>query len=217
MKYVLCMGGNKQAPCIAKESGWEYGSRHDYKIYGDSLYMLDIKWKDYDFEDYLDKVYAHKPYMAMVADYESPEQKDLLYYQIELLRPLVQKIMVCPKFLGAVTDIPSECVVAVSVMSDYAGFEPPAKELANRDIHLLGGNFNRQADMMRKYNAYGEVISLDSASHVSAANHGRYFYNGKWMQTRKKDWSNEELAIYSGKHLINWFEIIRKEKQPSLF
>lgn len=216
MKYILCMGGNKKAPEIARLSGWEYGSRHDYKIYGDSVYMLDIRWKDYDWNRYIEKVKAYKPYMAMVADYEHPSQRALMYRQVRELKPLVSKIMVCPKFAGAIGHIPFFCIVAVSVLSDYAGFEPPAEELKGRKIHLLGGSFNRQADLIRKYNAVGEVISLDTASHVSAANYGRYFYNGEWHQTRKRDWPNEKLAVYSGQNLVSWFERIAQEKQPQL-
>lgn len=217
MKYVLCMGGNKNAPIIAKESGWEYGSRHDYKIYADSVYMLDIKWKDYDWPKYIEKVKRYRPEIAMVADYESPSQRRLLYQQIRELKPLVSRVMVCPKFIGAIRHIPSFCVIAVSVMSDYAGFEPPIEELVGRKIHLLGGSFNRQADLIRKYNAVGQVVSLDTASHVSAANHGRYFDRGKWMQSRKKDWPNEKLATLSGQNLKRWFDTIAQDKQLPLF
>lgn len=216
MNYVLCRGSNKHIPEIARLSGWDYGSRHDYTIYSGSVYMIDIRWKDYDWGQYIEKIKQYRPTIAMVADYEYPEQKGLMLKQIEELRPLVGRVMVCPKFLGAVADVPQDCIIAVSVISKYAGFEPPAIELQGRDIHLLGGNFKRQADMIRKYNAYGKVVSLDSASHATAAEHGRYFYKGKWHQTRQKEWDNNALAVLSGICLINWFEKIAKETQPML-
>ena len=218
MKYVLCMGsGHKWMPDVARLSGWEYGFRYDHSCQSDTPYMIDIRWKNYNWAKYIEKVKKYKPFMAMVADYEYPSQRKLMYQQIRELKPLVQRVMVCPKFIGAAAHIPSWCIIAVSVISDYAGFEPPPQELRGREIHLLGGNFNRQADMMRKYNAYGEVVSLDSASHIMGAYHKRYFHNGRWIHLKERECSVQELAILSGKNIIAWFEAIKPDKQPSLF
>lgn len=218
MKYVLCMGsGHKWMPDVARQSGWEYGFRYDHASQSEKVYMIDIRWQNYNWAKYIEKVKRYRPEIAMVADYESPSQRRLLYQQIRELKPLVSRVMVCPKFTGAIQHIPSFCIVAVSVQSQYAGFEPPIEELIGREIHLLGGNFNRQADLIRKYNAIASVVSLDTASHIAGAYHGRYFDNGRWKQMQKRECSVQELATLSGQNLKRWFDAIAQDKQLPLF
>jgi hypothetical protein len=218
VKYVLVRGGDKNAPTIAKESGWLYGVRNDYTVYSEDIYMLDIHWTNYVWADYLELVKKLRPTVAMVADYEQPSQRRKLYRQIRDLKPLVQKVMVCPKFNGAIAHIPSFCMIAVSIPTSYAGFLPPMEELRGRKLHLLGGNPQKQADFIRKANGAGaKVISLDANYHVRKAGLGQFWQYGKWVQTRGKQWTNTELAIESGKSLRRFFDSVLPESQPSLF
>jgi hypothetical protein len=218
MKLILVRGGDKEAPAIAAASGWLYGLREDYTAYSDEIYMIDLIWENYDWSKYVEKIKQYKPFMAMVADYLAPSQRGLMYEQIAELRPLVERVAVCPKFLGAVAHIPSDCIVAVSVDSTYAGFEPPAEEMKDRQYHLLGGNPARHADLIRKYNAVkAEIISIDMSYHVRVSYKGRWFSGGRWVQSRSKRSSNAELAIASGQNLAAWYPCISSESWASLF
>jgi hypothetical protein len=218
VKFILVRGGDKNAPTIAKESGWLYGSRNDYSVYSQDVYMLDIHWTNYEWPKYIELVKRLQPTVAMVADYEKPSQRRELYRQIRELKPLVQQVMVCPKFDGAIAHIPSFCLIAVSIPTSYAGFLPPMVELVGRKVHLLGGNPHKQADFIRKANGVkAEVVSLDANYHVRKAGLGQFWQYGKWNQTRDKQWTNTELAIESGKNLRCYFESVAGEKQLSLF
>jgi len=202
MDIVYVRGGDKLAPKVAKMSGMAYGTRHDYVSYGD-VYMLDIHWTDYDWADYLAIIAQHKPTLAMVADYEYPSQRELMLQQIEDLRALgVPRIMCCPKFDGAVTDIPDDCIVAVSITTGYAGFMPQAAEVAGRKLHLLGGHPDQQARAIELY-ANATVVSVDGNVLAFKAGHGQYWHeSGRWQAAPRKLYSTEELMIMSAKNIV---------------
>jgi len=180
---VLVFGGNQNAPTAARQSGMGYGTRH-VEAPHDWPLMVDIYWKDYEWSDYLAKVRDWRPVMAMVADYERPEQRRQLYQQIRDLRAAgVLRIMVCPKFPGAVAHIPTWCVVAVSVPSGYAGYVPPLDELCGRRLHLLGGAVQAQQYwIVRLRGAGAQVISADGNDHTHKAQYGWYWNGNQWRR-----------------------------------
>lgn len=182
---VWIQGNNKRVPEMAQRAGMAYGTRHIDTPQA-WPFMLDIYWKRYDWLDYMSKVEHWRPVMAMCADFERPEQRRELYRQIRDLRAAgVLRIMVCPKFDGATQYIPSWCVVAISIDSGYAGFEPEIKEVKGRRIHLLGGSPNRQLATLTRYGAVGHVLSVDTNSSSRAAGYGAEWINGKWRRNRK--------------------------------
>lgn len=212
--FIQCAGNNKKWPELCRESGIAYGSRHDDKIIAWPA-MIDINWKSYEWSDYLSILKEHKPIMAMVADYESPEQKDLMLSQVQDLRDLgILRIMVCPKFDTAIADIPDDCVIAVSVPSKYAGYIPPLEQLKGKRIHLLGGSPVKQRNILVKIHGQGGVvISADGNSHTS--NDGRIWLNGKWQFPRNRT-PYHDLVSESAKNIGRMFQHIN-EKQLSLF
>jgi hypothetical protein len=218
MDIYFVRGGDKTAPGIAQASGMLYGTRNDYKAYAPPR-MLDIQWKKYVWTRYLARADEYRPPLAMVADYEHPDQKELLYRQIHDLERLhIERIMMCPKFNGAIADFPAWAVIAVSVPSVYAGFLPDTRELKGREVHLLGGKPEKQADILRKVSgAGGKVISVDGSYHAMKAGHGQWMDGGKWVQLRRHQDSSEELAIASGLNLVRYLECAMKEAQPKLF
>jgi ribosomal protein S18 acetylase RimI-like enzyme len=196
---ILCQGRNKAFPAVARASGWAYGTRHDYAPSA-WPFMVDIAWREYDWNDYMDKICRWHPVQAMCADYERPSQRQTLYRQIRDLRAAgVLRVKVCPKFDGAVAHIPSWCVVAVSVPSQYAGFLPDLNEVRGRHVHLLGGTPAAQIELISKIAGHGgRVISLDGNSHESAAKKGTHFEGGKWHNYGKAADRNATM-IYSGR------------------
>jgi hypothetical protein len=217
MDIIFCRGGCKNAPAIALASGMLYGTRHDYTPYA-PVFMLDINWHKFDWQDYVSKVKLYQPVMAMVPDYERPTQRRALYRCIRDVKPLVQRVMVCPKFVGAVAHIPSWCIVAVSVPTSYAGFLPDFRELVGRKVHLLGGRPEVQAQIIRQLNGVGAtVVSVDGSYHALKAGFGQWFDGGTWSQLRRGKVSDTDLSIASGKNIVRYLQNALKEQQMSLF
>lgn len=153
-------GGEPDAVTVARWAGCAYGVRNDYKAYAQS-FMLDIHWTDYDWNEYMQIVATQHPVQAMVPDYESPLQKARLYEQIADLRAAgVLRVMCCPKFAGAVADIPADCVLAISVPTEYAGFLP-SESLAGRKLHLLGGHPDQWIYVKRYRYPRAHILSID--------------------------------------------------------
>lgn len=212
---ILVQGNNQQMPRVARESGMAYGTRHVEKP-RDWPFMVDIHWKKYDWQDYMHKISAWRPVQAMAADYESPSQRRVLYQQIKDLRAAgVLRVMVCPKFEGATAHIPSWCIVAVSVPSEYAGFVPPLSELKGRRIHLLGGSPVKQREWMTRLNSMGRVISLDGNAHTGAAARGVYWQDSVW-RTDKESFDLYDLAILSGRNIVRDMNTTTLYQQPQL-
>lgn len=212
--FIQVAGNNYDFPALCRNAGIAYGSRHDDKIRAWPA-MIDINWNKYEWTKYLNILKTYKPLMAMVADYERPEQKDTMLKQVQDLRDLgILRIMVCPKFSEAIADIPSDCVIAVSVPSEYAGYMPPLEQLKNKRLHLLGGSPVAQRDCLLKVVGAGAiVISADGNSHT--ANTGGVWQNGKW-NFPKNGTPYHDLIQVSAVNISKMFQSI-EEWQPSLF
>jgi GNAT superfamily N-acetyltransferase len=176
---IHCQGNNRRVPTWARQAGMAYGCRHD-DTPRDYVFFQDINWKRYDWQDYAHKVATWHPVMAMVADYERPDQRALMLQQVADLRALgVLRVMVCPKFTGAVADIPRDCIVAISLPSRYAGFVPDPAEHIGRRVHLLGGN---PGDARKAVSHWGNVASADYNVHERNAQSGMLFDGAQWVR-----------------------------------
>lgn len=186
-------GDQRRVPAMARSAGGFYGTRHTEKPYA-YPFMLDVNFERYfkrddvgrmkEWELFLSLVRKYAPVAVMVVDYITPDQRDLMLQQVADLRGLrVPRIMVCPKFCGAVADIPGDCVVAISVPSGYAGFLPDPEELRGRDVHLLGGSPRVLLDLVQRYPAFGaRVISIDANAFSKAAGWRRVWAAGRWQR-----------------------------------
>jgi len=219
MKYILVRGGNEDAAIIAERAGWLYGVRHDYTAYS-PVHMLDVRWKNYNWADVIEKIKRYQPTMALVPDFESPNQRQEIWDRVGELQALgVPEILVCPKYETAILDAPDSSVIAISVPAKtYAGYIPPLEQIAGRKIHLLGGSPRRQADLIRKVNgAKGVMSSLDANGFVREASRGKFFKYGRWVQLRDKKHADIDLAVDSAINMRRFFESVLQEKQPALF
>lgn len=208
MDIVYVRGGDKLAPKVAKMAGMKYGTRHDYKAY-DSVYMLDIHWSDYDWSDYLAILAQHKPTAAMVADYEHPSQRETMLKQVADLRAIgIERVMCCPKFVGAIADIPDGVILALSVPTGYAGFLPYPDEVGTRKVHLLGGAPDAQAYCIYVKYPRAQVVSLDGNTLARKAGLGQFWSagRGKWIQTPPHRFSSELLMIYSARNIVKYLQ-----------
>lgn len=178
--FIQCAGNNRKFPALCAAAGVAYGSRHDDQIRGYPV-MIDINWRSYRWRDYLRIVRRERPIMAMVPDYESSSQREHMLMMIRQLRAAgVLRVMVCPKFDGAIADIPRDCIVAVSVPTGYAGYLPPPRDLTGRNLHLLGGSPVKQRPLILQYAGIGaHVTSADGNSHT--ASYGQVWIDGRWQ------------------------------------
>jgi ribosomal protein S18 acetylase RimI-like enzyme len=186
--YALVQGNNKRLPEVARLSGMAYGVRHIDTPQA-WPFMLDVEWRRFktrpgEWWKYLALVKQYQPVMAMCVDYESPAQRRSLYQQIRELKAAgVIRVMICPKFDGAINHIPKWCVVAISVPSSYAGFLPDLATLNGRYVHLLGGTPVKQTDLLLKITGHGgKVISMDGNSHTNAAKFNSLYEDGKFRR-----------------------------------
>lgn len=208
MIVVYCRGGDKFAPKLCADSGMAYGTRHDYTPYMEPVYMLDINWEAYNWFDYLSKVERYKPAIAMVPDYEHPHQRGRLMEQIEEVKAAgAGAVMCCPKFLGAVADIPSDCILAISVPTKYAGFLPDASEVEGRKLHLLGGQPDQQLYIIRKLYQRAQVVSVDGNKLALKAQLGQWWSarRANWVQTAPNQYSNQVLMLQSARRIMDYF------------
>lgn len=205
MDVVYVRGGDKLAPKVAKMAGMTYGTRHDYKAYA-AVFMLDIKWDDYEWTEYVSILEHHTPTLAMVADYEYPSQREIMLSQVADLRRIgIERVMCCPKFVGACKDIPEDVILALSVPTVYAGFLPYPDEVGTRNIHLLGGTPDAQAYCIYYKYPSAKVVSVDGNALALKAGYGQYWsVRGKWVQTPTRRFSDELLMIYSARNIVKY-------------
>lgn len=203
MEIIYCRGGDPQAPALARAAGMRYGVRYDYTAY-DTVYMLDgglaPKWSRY-----MKRARKLKPAFALVPDYFKPDPVALHLYLLDLA-PHAGRIGICPKFSGAILDIPADCVICESVPSKYAGWLIPDDELLpGRNYHLLGGDPRLQkTEIQRITSAGGRVISVDGNKLALKAAHGQVFSGGKWVE---HEGTTHQLALISALELMDYFGI----------
>lgn len=216
---ILVHGSNEAMPAIARASHMAYGTRHDMKPF-DWPFMVDIRWDNYDWQDYIHKICIWHPVQAMCADYEHPSQRRELYRQIRDLRAAgVLRIKVCPKFNGATEHIPSWCIGAFSVPSQYAGFIPSdLREFSVRRWHLLGGTPQDQIKWITRIGGLGgQVISIDGNSHESAAKKGSHFESGRWQRKEGQAADYHHTITISGQNIVKEVNAAAQFNQLSLF
>lgn len=187
---IVVRGNCIETPWICRHSGSAYGVQEHQIPYG-PVYMLDVEFEKPDWWKYLHTVNKLHPVQALVVDYADPNLRDEMLYQVNALRDAgVLRIVVCTKFHGAVKDIPTDCVVGVSLRTEgrltkgrnkFAGFMPHFSELAGRRCHLLGGSPQLQKDTIAKLLGHGAiVISVDGNAQFGAAAKGSVYFDNKW-------------------------------------
>lgn len=209
--FVFCQGSNKSFPAIARECGVAYGTRSDDAAQA-YPFMLDIKWKDYKWDKHIKKVKDYHPVMVCAPDYTDKSQREDLMAKIAELRGLgVLRVVVIPKFKGAVDDIPANCVIGISVPSSYAGYvldDEDVAKIRGRYVHLLGGTPQSQRAFYDDYTARGVcVISMDGNGFQKNASFGAYFESGRWTRPQNTRFVHGDMhstMIYSLNQIVDY-------------
>lgn len=204
MDLYYCRGGDKTAPLIAETAQWLYGVRSDYRPYAPPR-MIDYNFQapptPKNWGRHVALCQKFKPALALTCDFFSPDGIEQLYSQIRDLHEAgVLCVAVCPKFVGAVRYIPTECRIAISVPTDYAGFLPHAQELKGRKSHLLGGHPDQQHYCIYSRYSNCEVVSVDANIAARKAGKGQYWNGNKWVQVPAHTVPTQDLAIWTLRH-----------------
>lgn len=217
--FIYCQGNNKKFPLIAQRCGVGYGTRSSEKARA-YPFMLDIDWEDYDWECHLKAIADYRPVMVCVPDYTDKSQYSDLMDKIQQLRDLgVIRIVVVPKFKGAVNDIPNDCIIGVSIPTSYAGYPLGDDDMATikgRYVHLLGGSPQSQLAFYNDYTKRGVfVISMDGNGFQKNAGFGVFFERGRWTRPTRGKFIHGDMhktMIYSLTQIV---EYLRSENHES--
>lgn len=209
---IFCAGGNRRNSEIARSIGLAWGAAQAHTVY-DYPVMFDVEFvpEKQNWQSFLEKVELFRPLYALVTDYTAKEEKARLNSQIQDLRDRgVLHILICPKFDGAVLDIPGDCTPALSVPArgKFSGFWPSKSDLfslAGRKVHLLGGSPKNQAAKIRELYELGVYVSsLDNNSAIAAAAYSTCFLDtGKWYRQSKRRWEFGDRFTTLVKSLVN--------------
>lgn len=193
-KLIYCAGKNRRFEQVALEHGYLLGARLPAKIYH-PIFFADQEWRKPDRAAYMTALAAHRPEMATVLDLERPEQRNEVLNWAEEAAQHVQRVLIIPKYRGAITALPrrigqADVVLAFSVPTAYGGTEVSPVAFRGWPVHLLGGSPHRQMWLWRYLSQIAEVVSVDGNMANKMAHAGRFWSTqkgpkGHWRNLRE--------------------------------
>lgn len=190
---IFCGGGNQRFAQIAIDHGYKYGARLPHTIYHTPVYFADQDWKKPNRKAYMDALAKYKPVMATVLDWERVEQLPEVLSWAEEAAQYVEQILIIPKVLSMVDDIPrriggADIVLAYSVPSRYGGTQVPIWEFAGWPIHLLGGSPQAQMQAYLHLQNVADVVSADGNYAQKMAVSRCQFYLSTGVKAKNRYW-----------------------------
>lgn len=175
---IKCINYSKRVSKHAIRQGWLPGARYtnlrDIKEF-DKIGLIDIDWKNYDFNAHLDAVKLVKPILTVARDIEDITELEDIIKQAYILNEYAKYVIIVPKdirLIGHINElIPEQFILGYSVPTKYGGTKIPISEFRNRPVHLLGGRPNIQLELAKQLN----VFSMDCNSFTIDAAFGKYF------------------------------------------
>lgn len=189
--YIMIHGGNKYTPGLCNSAGWLYGVQWPSTAYA-PVYMTDYTRPDDDRESwrrYVAYLRGTLPWLALVIDYEQPDQTALMLERVAEVYDLGIVPVVAAKFPGAVEAIPREARVGVSVATSHmnAGYMPPRSEFdGHHQVHLLGGHPDQWLHLVREYDGAASVESADGNVLYRQARWGKMWRDGGYVEHRRR-------------------------------
>lgn len=207
MDIIYCAGGNSKLAEIAIDEGFLYGARSDDIRQLHCNGLIDINWKNYDWDSHILAVKYHNPLYAVVPDIINSKDLDKTLLQIHEIKRYCDRVIVVPKIQNIIRFFPSDVVIGVSVPTSYAGFLPDMTELRHHDVHLLGGSPGQQRDLWISYESNDiRVVSVDCNSHSKVSDFGSFWDGQKWSKMEDKYIGKYEAFRLSCKGIIKMWE-----------
>lgn len=173
--YTFGKGG--ATCCLAVQSGFGYGINSEYGRAPcprhteprHRVLFVDNPYRRYRHEAHLQVVATLRPRYATVRDMMTPEQchesgidyyepRQILDWAAEL-REHAERVIVVPKAVEYLDQIPDEYAIGIPVPSQYGAEALPLESYRGRRCHLLGGAWSRQLSYL--YLLGDDVASLD--------------------------------------------------------
>jgi Family of unknown function (DUF6610) len=173
---IMCHG--RPTLKIAQRYGWLPGARYtnlrDIKGFK-KIGMIDIDWKNYDFDRHLDAVKKCRPLITIARDVEDKDDLEKILEQANELNRYAEKVAIVPKDKRLSSNItkviPDKFLLAYSVPTKYGATEIPLRSFKGRAVHLLGGRPDVQLQLSKQLNVY----SFDGNRFTLDAKYGDYF------------------------------------------
>jgi N-acetylglutamate synthase-like GNAT family acetyltransferase len=180
---IMCHG--RHTLRIAREFGWLPGARYtnlrDLREFKD-IGLIDIDWKNYDFQRHLDAVRRTRPRITIARDVSKASDLDNTLAQAAELARWAQKVVIVPKDrkLGPrlASIVPESFLLGYSVPTKYGRTDIPLAWFDGRPVHLLGGRPDRQYELSKILN----VFSVDGNRITLDAQYGDYFVGDRFVR-----------------------------------
>jgi len=195
MELIYCADGNARFAEIAIKAGFTYGAQPLRTTYFPidfaDLHPNAIPPKT----DYIAALARHRPRLATVTDWTTPEQLPEVLAWAEEAAAHVETVIIIPKVIGGITQLPRRIGgkpvrLGYSVPTKHGGTELPIWEFGDWPVHLLGGSPQQQMKLAQYLNA----VSADgNMAHKMATGRilcvwlpdGRRYEKGHWVAMAK--------------------------------
>ncbi len=163
---------------LALRCGWLPGARYtnlrDIRGF-ERVGLIDIAWKEYDFDRHLAAVELTRPLLTVAKDVQKLSELPRILDQAYELMQFANHVIVVPKDRhlteGLSQRIPSCFLLGYSVPTRYGGTSIPLSSFRGRTVHLLGGRPDVQLMLAKEL----RVFSVDVNRFTLDAAFGDYF------------------------------------------
>lgn len=173
VKLIYCGIGNKKLDELAVNVGIHYGMQFPASREPPfPVYFADQNWKNPQREKYVEWVEKYQPKIATVIDIENYSQIDEALSWGEDICSYVKEIVIIPKINGIINEIPrsisgTRVTLGYSVPTTHGGTTVPVEEFSGWNIHLLGGNPQKQLNMYDKMELIGAQVTSVDCNYIS--------------------------------------------------
>lgn len=179
MSILKIVCHNKNTIQVGQEFGWLPGARYtnlrDIRNF-DNVGMIDIDWKNYDFQKHLRAVQEFQPLLTVARDIECISELNQILKQAAVLQEYCKYVVIVPKDIRLIhisTKIPQHFLLGYSVPTRYGKTTLPLS-FFDRPVHLLSGHPQLQREIAKSI----DVFSMDCNRFTLDAKFGDFF-NGK--------------------------------------
>lgn len=141
----------------------------------ETIGLIDIDWRNYDFKKHLAAVKRYRPLITVANDVVRAADLNRTLDQANELMQWAGDVVIVPKDTRLGPDlsylIPNKFILGYSVPTKFGGTQIPLDCFRTRRVHLLGG----RPDVQRKLASSLNVISLDVNRFTLDARYGDFF------------------------------------------
>ncbi|MGQ3890159.1 DUF6610 family protein [Legionella sp. CNM-1927-20] len=182
MSILKIVCHNKNTIKIGRELGWLPGARYtnlrDIRDF-DKVGLIDIDWKNYDFQKHLRAVQEFQPILTIAKDIECIDELNQILKQAEVLQKYCTYVVIVPKDIRLIQ-------MTVQILQHFLfGYSVPTRHgkttlplsFFDRPVHFLGGHPQLQREIATSV----DVFSMDCNRFTLDAKLGDFFNGNKFI------------------------------------